>query len=194
MALQASGTIKLSEIQTEFGGSNPISLSEYYGADTGVPASGTIQLAADFYGTSAVTETVTLSGTSGSPNIDTTTRVDPNTSTTGWKFKTDGTVYKTGVLANDANYTVQFNSGTEWNDGQTSPTGSYWIRFTNFSGSNGTGSTYSSWLALTSDRTIQWQQVGVGTTQGVTKVEIATDSGGSTIVGTGYYSGVSTVN
>ena len=30
MALQGSGTIKFSEIQTEHGGSNPISLSEYY--------------------------------------------------------------------------------------------------------------------------------------------------------------------
>ena len=56
MALQASGAIKLSEIQTEFGGTNPISLSEYYDADTGVPASGVISLT-DFYGTSAVTET-----------------------------------------------------------------------------------------------------------------------------------------
>lgn len=30
MTLQASGAIALSEIQSEFGGSNPISLSEYY--------------------------------------------------------------------------------------------------------------------------------------------------------------------
>lgn len=51
MALQSSGAIKLSEVQTEFGGSNPISMSEYYGADTGVPGSGTISLS-DFYGTS----------------------------------------------------------------------------------------------------------------------------------------------
>jgi hypothetical protein len=50
MALQSSGQIKLSEIATEFGGSAPHSLSEYY--DKGnAPASGEIQLAADFYGT-----------------------------------------------------------------------------------------------------------------------------------------------
>lgn len=54
MALQASGPIKLSEVQTEFGGSNPISISEYYGVDT-VPASGVIKLS-NFYGT--VNETV----------------------------------------------------------------------------------------------------------------------------------------
>ena len=51
MALQASGTIKFSEVQTEFGGTNPISISEYYGSDT-VPASGVISLS-DFFGTSA---------------------------------------------------------------------------------------------------------------------------------------------
>lgn len=56
MALPSSGAISLANIQTEFGGSNPISLSEYYrgGAyvtanNTGVPTSGAIQLD-DFYG------------------------------------------------------------------------------------------------------------------------------------------------
>lgn len=51
MALQGSGTIKLSEIQTEFTGSNPISLSEYYrdggyvtSNNTNVPTSGAIRL------------------------------------------------------------------------------------------------------------------------------------------------------
>lgn len=59
MALQASGPISLSDIQTEFGGTNPISLSEYYAggvyvpSGTGsIPSSGTISLS-DFYGTSA---------------------------------------------------------------------------------------------------------------------------------------------
>ena len=51
MALQDSGTIKLSEIQTEFTGENPISLSEYYrdggyvtSNNTDVPTSGAIRL------------------------------------------------------------------------------------------------------------------------------------------------------
>jgi hypothetical protein len=51
MALQSSGQISLSQIATEFGGSAPHSLSEYYG-NGNAPASGEIQLAADFYGTS----------------------------------------------------------------------------------------------------------------------------------------------
>ena len=58
MALQSSGAISLANIQTEFGGSNPISMNEYYrggglvpSSVTAVPASGTIDMA-DFYGTS----------------------------------------------------------------------------------------------------------------------------------------------
>jgi hypothetical protein len=56
MALPSSGTITLSQIQTEFGGTDPISLSEYYRGgglttpnNTGVPTSGTISLS-NFYG------------------------------------------------------------------------------------------------------------------------------------------------
>ena len=56
MALQSSGLITLSDIQDEFGGVNPISLSEYYrgGAyvtsnNTGVPTSGAIGMS-QFYG------------------------------------------------------------------------------------------------------------------------------------------------
>jgi len=56
MALPVSGPLSLSQIQTEFGGSNPISLSEYYrgGAfvtnnNTSVPTSGAISIS-NFYG------------------------------------------------------------------------------------------------------------------------------------------------
>ena len=57
MALQSSGAVKLSEIQTEFTGTNPISMSEYYrgagyvtGNNTTVPTSGAISVSS-FYGT-----------------------------------------------------------------------------------------------------------------------------------------------
>lgn len=60
MTLQSSGAISLANIQTEFGGSNPISLSEYYrngayvgSTNTSVPTSGTISMS-QFYGTSSV--------------------------------------------------------------------------------------------------------------------------------------------
>lgn len=61
---KTSGALALSEIQTEFGGSNPISLSEYYaggsnvssgttdGDGNAIPSSGAIDIS-DFYDTSA---------------------------------------------------------------------------------------------------------------------------------------------
>jgi len=55
MALPPSGPLSLSQIQTEFGGSNPISMSEYYRGgpfvttnNTNVPTSGTIAIS-NFY-------------------------------------------------------------------------------------------------------------------------------------------------
>lgn len=53
MALQTSGAISLADVQTEFGGVNPISISEYYGKVAGIPASGTISLS-HFYGKSNI--------------------------------------------------------------------------------------------------------------------------------------------
>lgn len=64
MALPSSGPLSLADIQTEFGGSNPIGLSEYYaggsrvpsgttGTYGAVPSSGAISIL-NFYGTSAL--------------------------------------------------------------------------------------------------------------------------------------------
>lgn len=75
MALQASGTISISDIATEFGGTAPHSLSEYYrggglvpdtGTNSGVPTSGAISLS-DFYGAEASADVTpnTLSWTGG---------------------------------------------------------------------------------------------------------------------------------
>lgn len=64
MTLPSSGPLSLADIQTEFGGSNPISLSEYYaggayvpagttGTNGPVPSEGTISIS-NFYGTSNI--------------------------------------------------------------------------------------------------------------------------------------------
>jgi len=69
MALPSTGPLSLNDIQTEFGGTNPISLSEYYaggafvpagtsGTNGAVPSSGTISIN-NFYGTSNVVISVT---------------------------------------------------------------------------------------------------------------------------------------
>jgi len=39
MALQTSGAISLAQVQAEFGGGNPISMSEYYQGGSYVPTS-----------------------------------------------------------------------------------------------------------------------------------------------------------
>jgi len=63
MAIPSSGALTLSTIQTEFGGTNPIGLDEYYagganvpsgttGTNGAVPSSGAISISA-FYGTSS---------------------------------------------------------------------------------------------------------------------------------------------
>ncbi len=61
MVLQSSGAISLANIQTEFGGANPIGINEYYlngvyttgSGATGVPTSGAISLGS-FYGKSKI--------------------------------------------------------------------------------------------------------------------------------------------
>ena len=60
MTIKASGTLSFSEIQAEFGGAHPISLSEYYrgggrvpSGTSAIPASGAIKLS-NFYGTSNI--------------------------------------------------------------------------------------------------------------------------------------------
>jgi hypothetical protein len=69
MAIQASGVITLQDIQDEFGGSHPISLSEYYGSDT-VPASGEISLS-DFYGTQNAFSFNVTTGIDGASTLST---------------------------------------------------------------------------------------------------------------------------
>lgn len=67
MALPTSGTLSHSAIQTEFGGSHPIRMTEYYGADhyNGLPSSGTIT-ANDFFGKSRRTAKITCGRSSDS--------------------------------------------------------------------------------------------------------------------------------
>ena len=62
-----TGTASMLDIQNEFGGSAPISLSEYYGAASGVPTSGTISIN-DFRGKSNIF-TFTISSTQVDANL-----------------------------------------------------------------------------------------------------------------------------
>lgn len=170
MAIPSSGALSLSDIQTEFGGSNPISLSEYYaggayvpagttGTYGAVPSSGEISIR-NFYGTSAFTlgfnnaETIQIYVTSsgGSPLQAT------------YTINTAATCTKAGTV------TPSTNTGpTAWG----SPTGGtpgngYEARldvtsydstqasgnYVKFAGVDITATGFTSWYALSSNRAI----------------------------------------
>jgi hypothetical protein len=86
MTLQSSGAITLANIQTEFGGSNPIGLNEYYaggtyvpsyttGVNGAVPSSGAIKLS-DFYGTTLGLSTTMTVGSASYTLVKTNYYVD----------------------------------------------------------------------------------------------------------------------
>lgn len=115
MAIQESGPISLLDIQDEFGGSAPISLSEYYGAASGIPSSGQIRIG-DFYGAS-----------SGSPyDIDLTTSTslvqrdipyfEPDYYNAQWglAFNNDGSKFYVAERRNDLR---DFSAINEYNVG-----------------------------------------------------------------------------
>lgn len=140
----------------------------------------------------AGSDTITLSGTSGSPNARTASETSPTDSYMEWSFETDGTV---DTNRSDTGST-QFQTGVEWNASQPTPTATYYIKATLSAGTTPTsGSTMTTWLALTTRRWWRWTETrnGFYTTTGTLKIEIATDSGGTNIVATGYYRGTAAV-
>ena len=139
------------------------------------------------------TDTVSLSGLLGSPNTYYAFSQYPGGSAkTYLRANTDGKLEK--ATSNDLGTLGSYTQiGTEWVSPLTTYSGSYWIRATRISGDNLTSGTLGSWLALTSSR--EWQLTayeaqalgGIDYKEILLKLEIATDSGGSTIVATGYY-------
>lgn len=99
MALPSSGPLSLLDIQGEFGGSNPISISEYYGAASGIPSSGQISIG-DFYGASAAPSLsyVTTVGNSSTGS----TSVDMGTVSLGSTAANRYTIICIGSIANSA--------------------------------------------------------------------------------------------
>lgn len=122
MPLQNSGPITLADIQTEFGGSNPISLNEYYkggayvpstNTNSGIPTSGQISMS-QFYGGSHLVLAVGL--TPGSASASSTS---PGTLTTN-------TVTASATGNNGAvTYTYTFVSGDTFTRNGTGATASF---------------------------------------------------------------------
>lgn len=180
MPLPSSGPLSLNDIQTEFGGTNPISLSEYYAGGANVPAGTT--------------------GTFGAvPSVGNPISIRNFYGTSKAVFRLDaGTFTDIGVLgmfdagtflAINSNGTVvvsTFNSGVvdsyNWITPTTGST-TYFVRAFLTSGSFTTGNTVS-WLPLTSDYVWSVEQSGFspGFQSGTATFAIATDSGGANIV------------
>lgn len=135
----------------------------------------------------APSETITLSGTTSSPNYYLGEATVPNSVFAGIKTKSDGTIWGALNSADD----LQFNSGSEWCNVTPSSPGSYYIRCTVYSGTID---------AISSDNTGTWEPMNNAYVWGCTatntdrgpkfvtlKLEISTTSNGSNIVATGYY-------
>jgi len=134
MALPTS-VLGMGAIQTEFGGSNPIALSEYYGVNANVASSGQIRMAS-FLGISAL-----------GANLTTYILYDMALS------PTDATVsafiYANGTYARKEGGSTT-NVGT-WKQGGTGS--NYDVRFLKTSGTNPTsGDSINVWHVLSSDR------------------------------------------
>jgi len=149
MTLPSSGPLTLANIQTEFGGSNPISLSEYYaggsyvpagtsGTYGAVPSSGTISIR-NFYGTSNAVISIT-DQTIGTPSF---------TAAYAYYFLTAGGQVAQSTQAGGIN-----PSNIEQWVTPTSAAPNYEARVTVVSGTLSGGSGAGTWLALSSTR--QW--------------------------------------
>lgn len=181
MALPTSGPLSLDNIQTEFGGTNPISLNEYYagganvpagtsGTFGAVPASGTISIQ-NFYGTSNVVYVIQTDSYNdfGIVGVDLTAGI---TFTVG----SGGVVTVTGDVSGAI---ASYN----WITPTTGST-THFVRATLSSGTFNSGAT-GSFLALTANQSWEVRETGSGFRSTTATFEIATDSGGTNIVASG---------
>ncbi len=182
--------LSFASIQTEFGGSNPISMSEYYKGGAYVPSGQT---------TSATDGTAIA--TSGSIRIGTFRGLTKYVAPSGaplaggsniwyaWMEGSSGTV--SASITFSSNGTVSYdNAGSGygpfyWYSPTTTNIGaSYWIRAT-VSGTSGSfvGST-NTWLSLSTSRGWSLQLSTNGNASRSVTFALATDSAGSNIVST----------
>jgi hypothetical protein len=149
----------------------------------------------------SITETISLSGTPSVPNMLNGIGPVYNGGTSQWNidngfaFGTDGHIYEWSyVEPGNLIYSM-----SEWCN--TTPGTTYYIRITQeiipFNVTQvapNAGSTLGVWHALTTTRSVRWSGTdnfgAYGERKINVKVEIATDSGGTNIVATGYYQNV----
>ena len=133
---------------------------------------------------------VNLSGTPGSPNLDTHDTTNPTPANAGWHFLSNGNCTKfTGAAHNKPEW-----FGKLVDTEHTTVVHTYYIRATTESGDlPDNGDVLNSWLTLNSSRSWYWTETTpFDASHGIIKVEIASDSGGTDIRATGYYRGLAT--
>lgn len=96
MTLQTSGAISLSQVQSEYGGSNPISMSEYYRGGSYVPSSNVGSYSS--YQANASTYYWADVGNSGTVTIEWNNSVVANFTSSATTYITGGYEYQKGTL------------------------------------------------------------------------------------------------
>ena len=168
MTLQVSGPISLEDIQTEFGGSNPIAITEYYrggvnvpdtAANASIPTSGTISLE-DFYGGDASAGATILLTNRTVVAVDTTSSLR---------------TLATGQLQTSDNGGLSYTNITnEWATPLNAGNGALYEINVNPTSGSVTGSATNTWLALSSTRT--WTNI-TPNTDAVLTVQIRLNGG-----------------
>jgi hypothetical protein len=132
---------------------------------------------------------VNLDGTDPSPEPAVAVDTSPAAAVAGWRFKTNGDMEKSS--GNPDSWNAWEPTPDAWTDpSRVSIGSSYWIRFTNHTGTNPNGgASLGVWHPLSTQREVRWEQTSIGTISGAVKVEISSDASGTPIVATGYYSG-----
>lgn len=164
MTLPASGPLSLADIQGEFGGTNPISLSEYYaggglvppgttGTYGAVPSSGTISIR-NFYGTSNIVVDFTTQFVFG---------LNFGSAQAGYQ------IFGAGANAGNAYQFSNFNpiSFIEQWCTPTSEAGNYEVYVTN-AGPALTGGTVNAWVALSTNPAWYYDVFGSGSQSSTT--------------------------
>lgn len=171
MVLPTSGPLSLADIQTEFGGANPIGLNEYYaggayvpagtsGTNGAVPSSGAISIW-NFYGTSAVTgPTISLLPITAEDR-------------TGRVYRAGFVVNNTGTITAIAGVTSSINLPQDWTNDGGATAGNYDVRCTTTSGTP-LDADDGVWLNLATSRTFAL----TGTASGSGTIEIRLSSSG----------------
>lgn len=161
MTLPASGSISLWGIASEFGlAQTAVFPTAFYGKG-GAPASGALSFS-NFYGRSGLS--VTVHGGSYNKSAGT------GSATASYLLSSDGTERDQDNI----------NVGT-WISNPASR-GSYWVRATLVSGSAPTSGTLNAWTNLSTSQGWGITQIGNGEKSCSLNIQVASDSGGSSIV------------